>query len=313
MIKPFLTYEQQLQKLNTEKNLIIQDSASALETLKQIGYFSVIGGYKTPFINPMTRIYQDNTTFEDILSLYYFDRELRDIFFRYLCDIELHMRELISYYFCKRYGELQNQYLTSSNYDCSTKAKSASVNKLINILSFHANKNKEHPYLVHQRRLHGNVPLWVTMKALTFGQTSKFYSLLKFPMKTDICSEFTGINEATLANYLEKLCLVRNVCAHNERLYSFHFDKNFPDTKIHQKLGIPMKGEQYLHGKDDLFGAVIALKYLLPANNFRAFKNDLQKCINRYLKNSSRISRCELYHFMGFPDHWECITRYKVK
>ncbi len=312
MVKPFLTYEQQLQKLNTEKGLIIDDSASALETLRQIGYFSIIGGYKTPFINPMTRIYKDNTTFEDVLSLYNFDRTLRDIFFRYICDVELHMRELISYYFCKRHGELQNQYLTSLNYDCSTKNKLVAVNKLTSILSFHANNNKEHLYLLHQRSRHGNVPLWVAMKALTFGQTSKFYSLLKFPMKTDICSEFTNIDEDTLASYLEKLCLIRNVCAHNERLYSFRFDKDFPDTKIHQKLGIPMKGEQYIYGKNDLFGAVIALRYLLPSKSFRLFKSELLKCIKHYLKSSPRITRSELYRFMGFPDNWESITRYRI-
>lgn len=309
MIKPFLTYEQQLKKLNTEKNLIINDSDFALKILKHAGYFSIIGGYKTPFINPMTRIYTGNTTFEDILFLYNFDRTLRDIFFRYICDVELHMRELISYFFCKRHGELQEQYLSASNYDCSTKNKIIAVNKLISILSFHANKNNEHRYLTHQRIHHKNVPLWATMKALTFGQTSKFYSLLKFPMKTDICHEFVNINEDTLASYLEKLCLIRNVCAHNERLYSFRFDKDFPDTKIHRKLGIPMKGEQYISGKNDLFGAVIALKYLLPSEYFCSFKNELVKCINCYLKNSSRITRSELYRFMGFPANWEVITR----
>lgn len=252
MIKPFLTYGQQIRKLNDEKGLIINNSSCALETLKQIGYFSVIGGYKTPFINPMTRVYVNNTTFEDVLSLYNFDRELRDIFFRYICDVELHMRQLISYYFCKRHGELQDKYLSVSNYNCSTKSKLSAVNKLTRILSFHTDRNREHQYLIHQRNHHGNVPLWVTMKALTFGQTSKFYSLLKFPMKTDICSEFTNLSENTLASYLEKLCLIRNVCAHNERLYSFRFDKDFPDTEIHQKLGIPMKGEQYLFGKNAL-------------------------------------------------------------
>ena len=240
MTKPFLTYEQQLLKLRDEKGLIISDPFLALDTLKQIGYFSVISGYKAPFINPMTRIYIKETTFEDILSLYLFDCELRDIFFRYICRIELHMRQLISYTFCNRHGESQTTYLSASNFDCSTKIKTASVNKLINILSFHANKNQEHSYLIHQRIHYGNVPLWVIMKALTFGQTSKFYSLLKFPMKSEICNEFAFSSPNTLTSYLEKLCLIRNACAHNERLYSFHFDKDFPDTQMHKSLKIPM-------------------------------------------------------------------------
>ncbi|MDD7419594.1 MAG: Abi family protein, partial [Ruminococcus sp.] len=70
MAKPFLTYDEQIEKLIHEKKLIINDSESAKEGLKNIGYFSLIGGYKTPFIDPMTRIYQDSASFNDILALY---------------------------------------------------------------------------------------------------------------------------------------------------------------------------------------------------------------------------------------------------
>ena len=59
MTKTFLTYNSQLYKLTNEKKLIITDRVKALQILKDIGYFSLIGGYKTPFINPMTRIYQN--------------------------------------------------------------------------------------------------------------------------------------------------------------------------------------------------------------------------------------------------------------
>lgn len=73
MAKPFLTYDEQITKLIDEKHLYIPNPAYAKTILKDIGYFSLIGGYKTPFINPMTRIYQNNISFEDILSLYQFD------------------------------------------------------------------------------------------------------------------------------------------------------------------------------------------------------------------------------------------------
>ena len=100
MSKPFLTYDQQLDKLQNEKKLQIHDRAAAKEILKNIGYFSLIGGYKTPFINPMTRIYQNNTSFEDIYALYQFDLSLRELVFKYLCEIECKIRQLVSYHFC---------------------------------------------------------------------------------------------------------------------------------------------------------------------------------------------------------------------
>ena len=39
--------------------------------LTQIGYFSLIGGYKTPFKKPTTQKYKDGTRFEDIVALYH--------------------------------------------------------------------------------------------------------------------------------------------------------------------------------------------------------------------------------------------------
>ena len=152
MSKPFLTYDQQLDKLQNEKKLQIHDRTAAKEILKNIGYFSLIGGYKTPFINPMTRIYQNNTSFEDIYALYQFDLSLRELVFKYLCEIECKIRQLVSYHFCSLHGEQQTAYLTPGNYN-HTKKNAADITRLIQILSYQANKNTEHNYVVHQRKV----------------------------------------------------------------------------------------------------------------------------------------------------------------
>ena len=88
MPKPYLTIEQQLKVLTDNKGLIISDKDIAREILMDIGYFSLIGGYKRSFINPMTRKYETPTTFEDILSLYRFDESLRQLTFGYLNRIK---------------------------------------------------------------------------------------------------------------------------------------------------------------------------------------------------------------------------------
>lgn len=311
MAKPFLTYEQQLNKLRNEKKLVVSDDAFALCTLKDIGYFSLIGGYKTPFINPMTRVYEAGTTFEDIYALYRFDTALRELFFKYLCVIESKIRQLISYAFCSIYGEQQSAYLSVTNYN-NTPKNAADIQKLLKILNYHANIDTEHPYLVHQRKVYKNVPLWCVMKSLTFGNTSKFYSLLPSNIQSDISKEYKNITEGDLAKYLKLLTLFRNVCAHNERLYSFRIQKDFPDTELHTKLEIPQKGKQYLYGKRDLYGLVIAFRYLLSKDDFLRFKRTLTKIINAYFRESSRISRRDLLEAMGFPNNWEQITRFRI-
>lgn len=310
MAKPFLTYDQQIQKLTNDKKLVIDDIASAKAALENIGYFSLIGGYKTPFINPMTRVYE-HASFEDIFALYKFDQGLRELTFKYMCEVEQKIRQLISYSFCSQHGEQQTFYLTPASYKLSPKT-SKDVTKLVSILDYHANKNTEHAYLVHQRKVYNNVPLWVVMNALTFGQTSKFYTLLPYKMQSNISKAYAHINEKNLERYLKNLTLFRNVCAHNERLYNFRLQVDFPDTVLHQKMGIPKIGTQYTQGKRDYFGLVIAFRYLLPKESFKDYKKNLSHLISAFCKTSSRISRNDLLTTMGLPHNWEYITRYQL-
>ena len=55
MQKIFLNYDQQIEKLKNEKNLLIDNEAYAKEILKQTSYYSLIGGYKDIFKNPTTK------------------------------------------------------------------------------------------------------------------------------------------------------------------------------------------------------------------------------------------------------------------
>ena len=152
----------------------------------------------------MTRIYQNNTSFEDVYALYRFDLSLRELVFKYLCEIECKIRQLVSYHFCSLRGEQQTAYLAPANYN-HTKNNAADITRLIQILSYQTNKNTEHNYVVHQRKAYHNVPLWVLTNALTYGQISRFYALLPFQMQSGI-------------------------------------SKDFPDTLLHQKLNIPKRG-----------------------------------------------------------------------
>ena len=55
MSKPFITYTAQVEKLKNEKDLVITDDDFAVESLQNISYYALIGGYKHPFIDIHTR------------------------------------------------------------------------------------------------------------------------------------------------------------------------------------------------------------------------------------------------------------------
>ena len=156
--KTFLTFDEQIDYLQQKKNLVITDPVQAKTILEQIGYSSLIGGYKAPFKNSTTKKYRDGTTFEQIVLLYKFDEELRELFLKYILRIERQIRSLLSYYFSDKYGEQQCNYLNPSNYTNNTRSTN-DVAKLISTLNDLANKNTDYPFIVHQRTAYGNVPL----------------------------------------------------------------------------------------------------------------------------------------------------------
>lgn len=131
--KIFSTFSEQVEWLQEEKHLIISDKAYAEDVLKRIGYFPLMGGYKHLFRIPLTKKYKEGTTFEEIVALYEFDLELRELFLKYLLQIERHLRSLMSYYFCEKYGESQSTYLDINNFN-NTRRTNKTVSRLISTL-----------------------------------------------------------------------------------------------------------------------------------------------------------------------------------
>ena len=86
---------------------------------------------------------------------------------------------------------------------------------------------------------------------------------------------------------------------------------DIPDTILHKKLGVPKIGSSYSVGKNDLFAIVIALRYLLPKEEFKQFYKQLKSIISSYQKKSSQNNATKLLDNMGFHSTWNMILRYK--
>lgn len=73
-MKEFKTLEEQIELLKT-RNILFNDEESTRKILLHNNYYNIINGYKDLFLdtnNPT--VYKQNTTFEEIYSLYEFDR-----------------------------------------------------------------------------------------------------------------------------------------------------------------------------------------------------------------------------------------------
>ena len=306
----FFSFNEQV-SLIIEKGIEIKDKDYAKEMLQQIGYFPLIGGYKHLFKIPTTNKYKAGTTIEEIISLYKFDKELRELFFKYLLQIERHMRSLISYYFTQYYGIALKQYLDIKNHN-DTKRNHATIVKLISTLK-RATTTTDYTYINYYRKTYGNIPLWVSINILTFGNISKMFQVFPQSLKSKVLKNFEQLNQRQMDQFLSVLTKYRNVCAHGERLFTYKTTDSIADTPLHKKLSLPYSGNQYMKGKQDLFAMVIAFKYLLPRNDFLEFKRQLAKEINRANIEVKHISETELLNTMGFPENWEDITKYTLE
>ena len=131
-------------------------------------------------------------------------------------------------------------------------------------------------------------------------------------IQSKVCQNFGTINPHQMECILSVLTKFRNVCAHGERLFSYRTVDTLTNLPLHRKLNIPMNGSQYACGKNDLFAVVISLRYLLPPKDFRTFKKKLLKLIENANKEINHISEQDLLKYMGFPNNWKDVTRYKI-
>lgn len=122
--------------------------------------------------------------------------------------------------------------------------------------------------------------------------------------------EYPYINENELVRMLDLLSRIRNVCAHNERLFDYNYQKGaMKDSYIHQALNIPKKGQGYKIGKSDLFAVLISLKYLLDKDEFEDLIMQIQIQLDTLYTLSKHIHSNQMRKYMGFPENWRDIQK----
>ena len=303
-MKEFKTIDEQIDKL-LEKELIIDDIETTKSILEFENYYNLINGYKELFTckySEKEKFIKD-THFNEVYAVYNFDSNIRSIFMKYILKCENYIKSKIIYTFC--YNHREKDYLKIENFNNTNDKKIKYINKLINDINLDVERqtvNKK-GMLIHYKENYDYIPLWVVSIILTFGKTSKFYELMKNKEQCQISKSFKLFPEH-LIRYLNSLTLIRNICAHSERLYNFKYRNRIKDIDIHEKLNITKEKGNYICGTNDLFSIVIILKKLLKNNEFKYFFKELQKEINILKGILSETDMKKLYNNMGFPHNY---------
>lgn len=309
--KQFKNLDEQIDILKY-KGLVINNIDYARNVLLRENYF-FLTGYRHLFMKSSNeKVYKENTRFEELYSLFLFDRTLRNILFKNLLIIENNLKSISSYQLSKRYGYKERDYLKEKNFDNSPEKK-RQVNDLIKKMKRQIRSNsRENTATMHYVSNYGYIPLWILVKVLSFGIVSEMFSVLKREDQKDIANIY-GVDVDNMLIYLPILSNYRNLCAHEDILYENRTKKSINDTIYHKMLKIDKVDDTYKYGKNDLFALIIIMKELLQFEEFKNMAIEINNAITALSYNLQTISVDVVLDKMGFPRNWREIATIERK
>lgn len=301
--KQFKNLDEQID-IFKHKGLIISDEKYAKQVLLRENYF-FLNGYRHLFIlSEQDKRYKEGTTFEELYSLFLFDRSFRNVLFKYLLVIENNLKSITSYQLSKKYGYRERDYLKPKNFT-SDPQKQAQLDDLLKKMKRQIRVNgSQHSATLHYASNYGYIPLWILVKVLSFGIVSELFSVLKKEDQQDIAKIYE-IDPDMMMIYLPILANYRNLCAHEDILYENRTQKAIDDTVFHQLLRIKKVDDEYVQGKNDLFALIIILKQMLHSEDFKNMTLELDNVIETLNYNLHTIEIDKVLDKMGFPINWK--------
>lgn len=292
MVKEFKSTNKLIEILNS-KGVSIKDENNVRYLIEKYSYYSIVNSYKRIF--KIGENYKDNASFEEIFTVYKFDKNLKIIILKYILEIEAVIKTKIANLFAEKYG-LEN-YLDINNFDLKNDNSNLEyIEKLIEEIKKEIVKgNGKHDAITHYMNKYGFVPPWVATKILSLGTISKFYGLMKQQDRQEISKQF-HINDKILKNILGNLTSVRNIAAHDDRLYTYRSTfyirldktKKCPDKPLYTNMYIIIK----------------SLELLLENEQAIEMKKLITKELDILKDNLTSITIDEVLKVMGFDKYY---------
>ncbi|HHK6878433.1 TPA: Abi family protein [Streptococcus pneumoniae] len=312
MQKPFKTIPEQIELLH-KRGLIITDYKRAKKYLLTNNYYSIINGYSKYFEQSPNK-YRPGTNFSEITYSYFYDKEIKYSFLKAILEAEKHIKSAIAYVFSERFASTPYFYLDINNYN---KSNSDNIRKIkfvirqmVKIIDKHKSSRQANS-IQHYFSKHLEIPFWVIIDYLTFGDmlailqtlpislqdkiSKKFYSFICEHIKINI-----NFTPAILVSFVENIGEVRNVCAHDNRLFSFKCKKSVKYySDLHSNYGISNSC-----AKSSPYHVFIVLQCFLSSIEYAKLHNTLLSRFKTFEKHLLTVSIDKFLTELGFPANW---------
>ena len=292
--KHILNLQQQLETY-VNAGMDISPKSETEKALRTIGYYR-LRGYCFQLYNNETKRYRDGTKFSDIVSLYRFDTELSHLIFGMLNSIEISLRvRLVEALLVHNDALILNDPAVFDDKKLYWQNHSALSSEIA---------RSEDVFIKHNYDKHeGLIPVWAAVEVMSFGTLSKTiknlktgsgssYSVLadyyKFRTKN---GNMARPSKQMLSSWIHAASIVRNICAHNGRLYNRSIIPSPELTYYDRKGAVPRF--------TGLYQVLLAMKYLRP--NDEEWKEFVKKLVYLLNKYKAVINMRK----MNFPWDWK--------
>lgn len=243
--KPPLNVADQI-KLLKQRGLRVHDDARAGQLLQVVTMFRLCP-YMCPFeaANAEKHQFKAGATLADIVGIYRFDGELRQLFIAALERVEIAMRATISNHMCTKYSDahwylnkkhFQDRYrhdgLIKGIQDKQDKERADFQRERGHIERSRATARQKQVRIESRKRdnyarfyeaSYDTPPLppsWAMFEDLSMGAVSKLFQGLAKDNDRKIISRRFEVPSDVLVSWLHTLTFVRNICAHYGRLWN---------------------------------------------------------------------------------------------
>ena len=274
-VKPWLSVQDQIIRLQS-RGMLIPDADTATEWLSTVGYYR-LSGYWYPFreidTTGQTRrisAFAAGTTFNDIVGLYEFDRQLKALITSGLERVEVALRSQIGHRL-GAIGPMSHDDPTHfrSRFDHSTWRATAQrrVDRA---------RGRDEFVDHHDTVYGGQLPIWVLTDVLDFSDLSRLFAGLQSSEQRSI-GDWFGVSPTPtasqaqrrrwrdshpLANWLEHLTVVRNICAHHSRLWNRTLTPVGTSPRVRHLAGFDALPEQQAQ-VERVYGTICVITHLL--------------------------------------------------
>lgn len=274
MAKEFKKLDEQT-KLLSSRGLNISDDKEAQNFLLNNNYYRVSGYSLTLRKHDK---FHPKAKMEDIMEIYNFDHEFRHILLKYIGIIEVRIKSVYAYEFSKMYGPLgyrSGEHFTNYHEHL----------KILNKANVQMEKNLSYEACIKHfvEELHEDLPLWAFVELMTISDISKLYEITDEDVQKEVVKVFSLRGKKApeiLVKILHGIVIVRNLCAHESRLYNRIFitkpSLSSDDKKL---LNITKSGKI---DNSHLFGHVLNMRRILTVREFENLKNEINDLCVKY-------------------------------